>query len=93
MAYSCVPTCCFNHVCAACRASFTISTVPAGGEVPLAERAGLSAGPPCDPTAPTTSCARCGSLAVSSGRDPEPLACGSCYALLALRLEDIARNG
>ncbi len=90
MVYTCVPSCCFNHVCAECRASFTLATEVAVGEVSPAESSGAPVERPEDPTAPTAPCARCGSLAVGSG--PEGLACLACHARLSLRVSDLNRN-
>lgn len=81
LVYTCEPTCCFNHVCAACRRTFYPSSAPTGRTVP-----GLPRLPPPEGTASTLACDACGSLAVHLlGDDP---VCTACGAVLALRLDD-----
>lgn len=79
--YSCSPTCCFNHVCAECRASWQqgtelLATAPPAGIVPpaSAESGGES----------YTPCARCSDPVLRlSGTDD--LYCPNCRVLLRLR--------
>ncbi len=79
--YSCEPTCCFNHVCAACRAAFYPSTEDTGRRI-----AGLAERPPPACTDPTVACDACGSLAVYLlGEEP---VCTRCGAVLVLRTSD-----
>lgn len=79
--YTCEPRCCFNHACAACRATFYPSTESTGRRV-----AGLPEQPPPDCTAPTVACENCRSLAVYMlGDDP---VCTACGAVLTLHLAD-----
>jgi hypothetical protein len=93
--YSCDPHCCFNHVCANCRASFFLTTRLLGeareevGEWP-------AAGGRSDPTAPTAPCDRCGGLGVWSiaeeerGAGPDDRVrrgvCVDCGAMLAVEI-------
>lgn len=79
--YSCEPSCCFNHVCAACRTAFYPSTAATGRRV-----AGLVERPAGDCTDPTVACEDCGSLAVAMLGDE--LVCTRCGAVLALTIED-----
>jgi hypothetical protein len=84
VSYSCVPDCCFNHVCAACLNSFELSTEDLGEEVasvtvPESDE---------DPSRPTVACARCQSLAVYELIERQGPAssviCISCRAVLRL---------
>ncbi|HEY6271970.1 MAG TPA: hypothetical protein VIX19_08255 [Terriglobales bacterium] len=83
--YSCSPSCCFNHVCSRCYATFEPETVRVGefaGEIgPL---------PEVDSTGPTAPCARCGGyelFAVSDDSIPAgQVLCVSCRALLTLEM-------
>src|SRR5262245_55206148 len=82
--YTCEPSCCFNHICAACYTTFELFTEPVGQmltniEKPLLER---------DSLAPTVACAKCDSLEVymvtPESSTPGALVCTDCYALLQL---------
>jgi MoaA/NifB/PqqE/SkfB family radical SAM enzyme len=84
--YSCSPSCCFNHVCSHCYATFEPQTTRVG------EFAGeMGDVPEADPAGPTAPCTRCGEYrlfeitdeSVPAGR----LVCISCRALLILELE------
>jgi transcription elongation factor Elf1 len=84
--YSCTPSCCFNHVCGHCYATFEPETTRVGeftGQIPSL--------PEVDPAGPTAPCARCGEhrlFAVSDGAAAEEqLLCVSCGALLTLELK------
>ena len=88
--YSCDPHCCFNHVCADCRASFFLTTRLLGEAGPEVAAPAVS---DSDPTAPTAPCDRCGSLKVWSVTGGEPASaadpvlrgiCIDCRALLAV---------
>src|SRR5713101_7390774 len=84
--YSCTPSCCFNHVCSRCYATFAPKTTRVGdyeGEiVPL---------PEADSAGPTAPCARCGEYRLVEvrgiGLPPGQLLCVSCGALLTVELE------
>lgn len=83
--YSCEPKCCFNHVCADCRASFEPVTRFTG-----AFRHGLQPpDPPPDSSDPTVACAKCESIAVYVDSD-QALVCTGCGAVLVLELTEIA---
>ena len=84
--YSCTPSCCFNHVCSQCYATFEPKTERIGdfeGEIVSV--------PEADGTGPTASCARCGEyqLLRITGEDASAgqVVCVSCRALLTLELE------
>jgi hypothetical protein len=53
--YTCAPSCCFNHVCGTCRASWQLGTTVADAPAPAT---GLT-GSDYDTTFPTAPCARC----------------------------------
>jgi hypothetical protein len=81
--YSCEPTCCFNHVCGDCLASFELLTRDLGGELAVVENQPGER----DSTAPTVACARCESLEVhrvDDGASSNQLVCVSCHAHLEL---------
>ena len=82
--YTCTPTCCFNHVCGNCGATFEPQTAAAGGT--------LSGIVPPDPlpdaSDPTAACALCDSTAVYLTEQGAPV-CGHCGALLKLELTEI----
>jgi hypothetical protein len=84
--YSCDPRCCFNHVCASCRASFFLSTHLLG-EV-SAVFPDLAVTPRgADTTGPTAPCARCQGIQVLSIAAGEGSAmCPDCGALLEVRI-------
>lgn len=84
--YSCTPSCCFNHICGQCYATFEPKTARVGeytGETgPL---------PEVDSAGPTAPCARCGEHRLFGAIDERVpagrLLCVSCGALLTLELE------
>lgn len=78
--YTCEPTCCFNHVCNACRAVFYPSTAATGRA-----RADLTRQPDPDSCAPTVACDRCRALAVYLVAG-EP-ACTACGAILEIHYD------
>jgi len=89
--YSCDPHCCFNHVCADCRASFFLTTRLIGEAGPEVDP--RSASHAADPTAPTAPCDRCGGLHVwsiaageraSDANGAQRGLCTDCRALLAI---------
>ena len=93
--YSCDPHCCFNPLCADCRASFfhTTRLLPTQAELGAWPVPGGSS----DPTAPTAPCDRCGGLEVWSLVDPQDGGappegglqrgvCATCHALLAVEI-------
>jgi hypothetical protein len=89
--YSCDPHCCFNHVCADCRASFFLTTRLIEGAPPIDRPATPTA--PRDPTVPTAPCDRCGGLQVwslSSENEAEAAThrglCADCGALLLVEI-------
>lgn len=83
--YSCSPSCCFNHVCSQCYATFEPETTRVG------EFAGeLGPVPDVDTTGPTAPCARCGEYRLyavaGDSIPPDQVLCVSCRALLTLEL-------
>jgi hypothetical protein len=86
--YSCSPSCCFNHVCSQCYATFEPQTTRVGefeGDLgPL---------PEVDSTGPTAPCVRCGEyqLFVLTGDSVarNQVLCVSCRALLTLELVEV----
>ena len=83
--YSCTPNCCFNHVCAACGATFEPSTKRKGGLL----RGIAAPDPPPDATDPTAECAACGSTAVYLAEDGG-VVCGKCGAALEIEYTEVA---
>jgi hypothetical protein len=85
--YTCTPDCCFNHVCNNCGATFEPATTATGRAV--------SAVSPPDPlpdaSDPTVACAKCYATAVYLIEGGE-LACAKCGAVLALEIDEVARN-
>jgi hypothetical protein len=84
--YSCSPTCCFNHVCSQCYATFEPETVRVGefsGEI--------SELPEVDTTGPTAPCARCGEYKlfrlIDGPASTDKLVCVACRAVLTLELK------
>ena len=82
--YTCEPTCCFNHLCAACYTTFELFTealgqVFTGVEKSLPER---------DSLAPTVACAQCDSVEVymveAGAGSLGALVCAECHSLLRL---------
>ena len=90
VAYSCEPDCCFNHVCEECLTNFQLVTRDLGGRV-----RGLDGARPeaqKDSCAPTTVCARCGSLDIWKIEDLAAgeamrVTCLSCEAMLEIGIE------
>jgi hypothetical protein len=79
--YSCSPACCFNHVCAECRASWQMGTEPTATPIP----AGLeTAVPPDDSGDVHAPCARCGEAVFQVG-DSDALYCARCRVMLRVR--------
>src|SRR5215469_12072442 len=84
--YSCNPSCCFNHVCSDCYATFEPETVRVG------EYAGeIGDVPDIDASGPTAPCVRCGEYRLF-GISDDPLLlgqvlCVSCRALLSINFE------
>ena len=86
VAYSCTPSCCFNHVCGNCYTTFEPRTTRVGefaGDAP--------AFPEADSAGSTAPCARCGEHKLFSIIDDSELngrlLCVSCRALLTVELE------
>jgi|SRR5579863_838796 len=86
VAYSCTPSCCFNHVCGHCYATFEPKTTRVGefaGDIPAFSEP--------DSAGPTAACARCGEHKLFSITDYRELTgrllCVSCRALLTVELE------
>ena len=89
ISYTCEPTCCFNHICAACYTTFELFTEPMGRklsslQMPIVQR---------DCLAPTVACSRCESIEVymlsqGDGRQGE-VVCVSCGALLRLGMDAV----
>jgi hypothetical protein len=96
--YSCDPRCCFNHVCAHCRASFFLSTRLLGEvksafpDLPAGSRG-------ADTTGPTAPCARCQGIRLftiavedpaGAGRAARTAMCSDCGAHLAVEISAAA---
>ncbi len=82
--YSCTPNCCFNHVCAACNATFEPATRAEGGTV-----SGMIPPDPLpDSTEATVECAKCGSIKVYECDDAR-VACSACGAVLILEYTEV----
>lgn len=79
--YTCEPKCCFNHVCADCRASFELTTRKIQGEAPAPREVETS-----ESSDPTVACAACQGLHVYVLQD-SVLACADCGAVLELIYE------
>jgi len=84
--YSCTPSCCFNHVCSRCYATFEPETTR------VSEYIGeLGPLPQSDLTGPTAPCARCGEYRLFAINDDAlpagQLVCVSCRALLTIELK------
>ena len=79
--YSCTPTCCFNHVCADCRASWQQGTELMTEAPP----AGLEMPDEMDDTSEAyTPCAQCGD-GVFQVTGADALYCPNCRVMLRLR--------
>ena len=90
--YSCEPRCCFNHVCADCKAAFLINTEETGD---FERQATIEAAEP-ESTEATTGCARCQSLRIAVLRADANeilLVCADCRAVLRLVIEGGAASG
>jgi len=87
--YSCNPTCCFNHVCGDCYATFELATAIVDALAGEPE----SIPPAPDGSNPTAPCARCGECVVFMIEDAEGadkrLLCTSCKTILQLQIENI----
>ena len=83
--YSCTPNCCFNHVCANCRATFETVTTARGGTATGV----VPPDPLPEASDPTASCARCGAIDVYATEDGL-FVCAKCGTLLTLELTDVA---
>jgi hypothetical protein len=89
--YSCSPSCCFNHVCSRCYATFEPETARVGefiGEFgPI---------PEVDTTGPTAPCAHCGEYRLfnvaGDAIPPKQALCISCRALLTVELVEVSRD-
>jgi hypothetical protein len=89
--YSCSPSCCFNHVCSRCYATFEPQTTRVG------EYSGeLGPFPEVDSTGPTAPCARCGEhrlFGIAADSIPANQAlCIACRALLTVELVEVAAD-
>jgi hypothetical protein len=88
--YSCNPSCCFNHVCGDCYATFELATSIVNG--PWCEPESVP--PPPDAANPTAPCARCGEcvhFTIEDGESPEKsLICMACKTILELQFENIS---
>lgn len=82
--YTCEPKCCFNHVCADCRASFELTTRSVQGKAPVRPEIGLP-----ESSDPTVACAVCQGLRVYVTQD-SMLACADCGSVLKLAYESIS---
>lgn len=82
--YSCEPKCCFNHVCADCKATFEPVTQKASGK-----RVIQTPDPPPDASDPTVACCVCESVAVYVD-DDGTLVCADCRQSLTLELTEVA---
>ncbi|HEV3275715.1 MAG TPA: hypothetical protein VG860_02770 [Terriglobia bacterium] len=83
--YSCSPSCCFNHVCSRCYATFEPETTRVGEFTRE-----LGPIPQVDSTGPTAPCARCGEyelFEITGDSVPaNQVLCIACRALLTLEL-------
>ena len=88
--YSCLPSCCFNHICDECQSSFELSTflLPSPAPIPPNPEDGWL--PPdrdsCSPTAP---CAKCQGINVYQISGGEALLCLDCRSLLKITYENV----
>ncbi len=86
--YSCSPSCCFNHVCSQCYATFEPETRRVGEFT-----SELGPLPDVDTTGPTAPCARCGEYRLfrvdGDSVRPDQVLCVSCRALLSLELVEV----
>src|SRR5262245_54786367 len=85
VAYTCAPSCCFNHVCAVCRASWQLGTqVVVDASAPDIEAPDED----YDTSYPTAPCAHCGELVWQIGGRSE-LWCPACRILLQCTVRDV----
>jgi len=86
--YSCHVSCCFNHVCGDCRATFELATKLLG-------KSDESVKSPADrdTSLPMAPCAFCGKADVYALQGHKELVCVSCHSLLALEYEKIVSDG
>jgi hypothetical protein len=82
--YSCEPKCCFNHVCADCKATFEPVTHKAEGKRTISPPDPLP-----DSSDPTAACCVCESVAVYVD-DDGALVCADCRQVLTLELTEVA---
>ncbi|MBI4904710.1 MAG: hypothetical protein HY820_13805 [Acidobacteria bacterium] len=82
--YSCEPKCCFNHVCAECKATFEPVTKPAG----TAKRRIAEPQEMPDASDPAVACAKCESVAVYVD-DDGALVCKDCGTVLEVELTEV----
>ena len=86
--YTCLPNCCFNHVCSDCRTTFEPVTVALGEKL-----TGVTPPDPLpDASDPTVACIKCDSTAVYMLEDGR-LVCAKCGALLKLELTEVVVGG
>ncbi len=83
--YTCLPSCCFNHICDDCHSTFELETRDLGGKLEGVEppQRALEA---CDPTA---ECARCHNLSVY--QVGESYVCLTCSAPLEMQYTEISQ--
>lgn len=84
--YTCEPKCCFNHVCAECRASFELGTRKRGGEA-HERRSDVEAPESSDVTAACAACEGLRIYVVSEEGAAVVLACADCGQELELHYE------
>ena len=82
--YSCEPKCCFNHVCADCKATFE----PLTKAVATPKRRISPPDPLPDPSDPAVACAKCESVAVYVD-DDNALVCQDCGTVLEIELTEV----
>jgi hypothetical protein len=89
VAYTCNPSCCFNHVCGNCYTTFEPFTQALGKELFLGNLPETEV----DFSGPVVSCERCHHLVVYSIAEDEALenklVCASCHMLLELGFSKI----
>ena len=82
--YSCEPECCFNHICARCRATFETATRAVGASTPDA----IGEGGERESDAPTAQCCACDSLELGTLPDGR-VVCTECGAVLEIVFENV----
>jgi len=85
--YTCTPSCCFNHVCNDCGATFEPVTRATGGTV----KGLVPPDPGPEAGDPAVACARCESTSVYLLPDRRPV-CANCGSLLAVEYTEVATN-